>query len=352
MLILGVDAHKRTHTIVAVDDNGRQVAQRTITSTSDDHLEVVAWAEKLGDERLWAVEDCRHLSRRFERDLLGAGERIVRVPTKMMAAARKSGRNYGKSDPIDAVAVARAALQEPDLPVAHLDGPAREVRLLLDHREDLVAERTRIINRLRWHLHELDPTWDPPVRSFDRKKTIVRVRQDLVGRTETVARLAARLLERCEALTAEIKSLEDEIGQLVLDLAPSLLLIKGCGPLTAAKIVGETADVRRFRSKDAYARYGGTAPLPVWSSNHPRHRLSRVGNRQLNCALHRIALTQAHWHPEARAYLQRRKDAGDTPKEAMRVLKRRLSDIVYRALLADAEPPAATAIPEIFDQAA
>lgn len=351
MLIFGIDAHKRTHTIVAVDERGRQVAQRTIKTTTDDHLELVAWAEGLDSDRLWAIEDCRHLSRRLERDLLGAGERIVRVPTKMMAAARKSGRDYGKSDPIDALATARAALQEPNLPVAHLDGPSREVRLLVDHREDLVAERTRIINRLRWHLHELDPTWDPPVRSFDRKKTITRVREGLTGRTGTVARLAARLVDRCEDLTAEIKSLENEIGQLIVDIAPALLVVMGCGPLTAAKIVGETADVRRFRSKDAYARYGGTAPLPVWSSNHPRHRLSRVGNRQLNCALHRIALTQAHWNPDARAYLQRRKDAGDTSKEAMRALKRRLSDVVYRALLADARDPSVVTEPSLTEAA-
>ena len=144
MLIFGIDAHKRTHTIVAVDERGRQVAQRTIKTTTDDHLELVTWADGLDRDRLWAIEDCRHLSRRLERDLLGAGERIVRVPTKMMAAARKNGRDYGKSDPIDALATARAALAEPNLPVAHLDGPSREVRLLVDHREDLVAERTRI----------------------------------------------------------------------------------------------------------------------------------------------------------------------------------------------------------------
>jgi transposase len=119
---------------------------------------------------------------------------------------------------------------------------------------------------------------------------------------------------------------------------PSLLEIPGCGSLTAAKILGETADVRRFKSKDAFARFNGTAPLPVWTSNHPRHRLSRVGNRQLNCAVHRIALTQAHWHADARSYLERRKAAGDTTKEAIRVLKRRLSDVVYRALLADSDP--------------
>jgi transposase len=336
MLILGVDAHKRTHTIVAVDERGRQIAQRTITATTADHLALLAWAEQFGDERLWAVEDCRHLSRRLERDLLGAGEQIARVPTKMMAATRRTSRQYGKSDPIDALAVARAALQEPDLPLARLDGPARDVRLLVDHREDLVAERTRIINRLRWHLHELDPTFDPPARSFDRAKTLTQVAGKLEHETGTVARLARLLLDRCATLTEEIKTLETEIGSLVDQIAPALLEICGCATLTAAKIIGEAADARRFRNKDAFARYTGTAPLPVWSSNHPRHRLSRVGNRQLNCALHRIALTQAHWHPDARAYLERRRNAGDSSKEAMRALKRRLSDVVYRALLTDA----------------
>jgi transposase len=219
MLVLGIDAHKRSHTIVAVDDRARKLAERTINATTDDHLALIAWAQALGDDRLWAVEDCRHLSRRLERDLLGAGERVVRVPTKMMAGTRKKSRDYGKSDPIDALAVARAALQEPDLPAAQLDGPARDVRLLVDHREDLVAERTRIISRLRWHLHELNPTWDPPVCSFDRAKTVTEMTANLAGLEGTVARLARRLLERCSALTAEIKALDAEM----LNSSPSSL---------------------------------------------------------------------------------------------------------------------------------
>ena len=340
MVVLGIDAHKHTHTVVAVDERGRQTGQRTVKATTEDHLGLVSWADQFGDERVWAVEDCRHLSRRLERDLLAAGERIVRVPTKMMAAARKTSRTYGKSDPIDAVAVARAALQEPDLPTAQLDGPARDLRLLVDHREDLVAERTRIVNRLRWHLHELDPTWEPPARSFDRAKTITDAGAHLAAHDGTVARLARRLLEHCSALNDEIRALDTKIDATVSVMAPALLAI--CGALTAAKIIGETADVRRFRSRNAYARCTGTAPLPVWSSNHPRHRLSRVGNRQLNCALHRMALTQAHWDPDGRAYLQRRKDAGDTTREAIRALKRRLSDVVYRALHNDALAGTAT----------
>jgi transposase len=167
MVTIGIDAHKYTHTVVAVDGQGRQLATKTIGTTTADHLALLTWATRYGEELLWAVEDCRQLSRRLERDLLAAGQRIVRVPPKLMTNMRDAARSFGKSDPIDALAVARAALREPDLPVAHLDGPERDVRLLVDHREDLVAERTRIISRLRWHLHELDPSWQPTARSLD-----------------------------------------------------------------------------------------------------------------------------------------------------------------------------------------
>jgi transposase len=338
MVVLGIDAHKRTHTVVAVDEAGRQLGMRVTKSTSTAaHLDLVRWAGQFGAGRVWAVEDCRHLSRRLEADLLAAGEVIVRVPPKMMAHCRDSARTYGKSDPIDALAVARAAVREPGLPAARLDGPERQLRLLTDHREDLVGERTRVINRLRWHLHELDPGWDPAPRSLIRKKTMAAVAARLVGMEGLVARLAADLAARIEALTADINALEKEIGALARQLAPSLLALPGAAELTAAKIVGETAGVHRFKSKDAYARHNGTAPLPVWSGNQARHRLSRIGNRQLNCAVHRIAVTQMRCHPPAQAYLKQRMAAGDTKAEALRALKRRLSDTVYRALLADGE---------------
>jgi transposase len=171
MVTIGIDAHKRSHTMVAVDEQGRQLAARTAGTTSTDHLELVAWAARFG-ERRWAVEDCRHLSRRLERDLLAAGERIVRVPPKLMANARTAARSFGKSDPIDALAVARAALREPDLPVAKLDGPEREARLLVDHRQDVVGERTRMISRLRWHLHELDPGNEPALRTLNHRRNL------------------------------------------------------------------------------------------------------------------------------------------------------------------------------------
>ncbi|WP_413810696.1 IS110 family transposase [Streptomyces sp. OE57] len=345
MVIFGVDTHKRNHTAVAVDEHGRELGSHTTGTTSTDHLRLLAWARRFGADRTWAVEDCRRLSRRLEADLLAAGERIVRVPPKLMAHCRTAARTYGKSDPIDALAAARAALREPDLPTAHLDDASRDVRLLMDHRDDLVAERTRVINRLRWHLHELDPALDPPARSLTQPKQVLTVAAFLDGRNGVVARLARQLLARCRELTTIVRELEAEITALINRLAPALLEIPGCGVLTAAKILGETAGITRFKSKSAYARHNGTAPLPVWSGNRERHRLSRMGNRQLNVALHRIAITQAHYLPEARDYLQRRRQAGDTSTESIRVLKRRLSDVVYRALRRDAHPAEEPRIP-------
>jgi transposase len=335
MLILGVDAHKRSHTIVAVDAGGQQLAATTIKTTSAAHLGGLRWAERLGDERLWAIEDCRHLSRRLERDLLVAGERVVRVPPKLMANVRTSARTYGKSDPIDALAVARAVLREPDLPAACLDGPDREIRLLVDHREDLVGERTRAISRLRWHLHELDPEIDPAPRSLDRASNYTKLEQRLGAHDGLVARIARSEIERCRQLTIEINALEAEITQLVTARAPALLAIVGVAALSAGKLIGETAGVDRFKSAAAFARHNGTAPLPVWSSNRTRHRLSRSGNRHLNAAIHRVAMTQIHWYPPARELYHRRTANGDGGLEALRIVKRRLSDVIYRALLAD-----------------
>ena len=165
MVTLGTDAHKRSHTVVAVDEVGAEIATLTVKATPQGHLRLVKWAAQW-PKRRWAIEDCRALSRRLEADLLAAGERVVRVPPKLMAGARRSARTRGKSDPIDAWAVARAALREPGLPTARLDGPDREIRLLVDYRESLVKDRAAAQNRMRWRLHELEPGYDPPPGRF------------------------------------------------------------------------------------------------------------------------------------------------------------------------------------------
>lgn len=335
MVTIGADLHKRSHTVVAVDEHGRKLAERTVRATPDGHLALLAWAREHFDDRTWALEDCRHLSRRLERDLVTAGEAVIRVPPKLMAGTRRSGREPGKSDPIDALAVARAALREPDLPLARLDGPEREVRLLVDHRDDLVAERTRAQNRLRWLLHELSPGDEPAPRSLDRTVVLDGLRARLVDIPGPVARIARDLVARIRELTGTIDRLEREITALVAELAPTLLALPGCGPLTAAKLIGETAGVRRFRSAAAFARHNGSAPIPVWSAESGRHRLSRTGNRQLNLALHRIAVTQIRLSGPGRTYLEKRMATGDSKTEAIRALRRRISDEVYRRMRHD-----------------
>jgi len=342
MVTIGADLHKRTHTVVAVDEHGRKLAERTVTATPAGHLTLLRWARERFAERRWALEDCRHLSRSLERDLLAAGETVLRVPPKLMAGSRRSGREPGKSDPIDALATARACLREPDLPSARLDGPERDIRLLVDHREDLVAERTRIEQRLRWHLHELMPGDEPPARGLDRRHVLDRLEVRLATLEGTVVRIAVELVARVRELTLGIDRLEREISGLTAAQAPSLLALEGCGPLTAAKLLGETAGVGRFRSAAAFARHDGSAPIPVWSGNETRHRLSRGGNRQLNLALHRIAVTQLQRPGRGRDYLEKRLLAGDTKTEAIRALRRRISDEVFRRMRHD-ETPRATA---------
>jgi transposase len=284
------------------------------------------------------MEDCRQVSRRLENDLLRAGEAVIRVPPKLTGQVRRVARTSGKSDPIDALAVARAALREPDLPQARLDGPNREVRLLIDHRDDLVAERTRIENRLRWHLHELEPEVEVPARRLSRYTTLAQVEARLKTQPGLVASIAVDLVQLIRELTVRINRIAVEVHDRVAMLAPTLLQLAGCGPLCAAKIVGETAGVRRFRSRAAFAMHNGTAPVPVWSGSQQRHRLNRGGNRQLNVALHRIALTQLKVPGPARDYVNKRIAQGNTKTEAVRALRRRLSDEVYRRLLRDEQP--------------
>jgi transposase len=334
MVVGGADVHKRTHTFVAVDEVGRQLGQLTVRADGKGHAKVLRWARQLfPGERRWGIEDCRHLSARLERDLLSGGEQVVRVPPKLLAQARASARTRGKSDPIDALAVARAVLREPDLPVATHDPVSRELKLLVDRREDLVAERTRMINRFRWHLDELDPHLDPSTASLSRAKTRATLAEQLVRFDGLVAELARDILADIDRITGVINALETRISHRVEEQAEGLIGLPGCAALTAAKIVGETAGVARFRSEACFARHAGVAPIPVWSGNTAgRVRMSRAGNRQLNAALHRIAVTQIRLDGDGRRYYRKRLLAGDSTTEALRCLKRRLARVVFKTL--------------------
>lgn len=335
MVVVGADVHKRSHTFVAVDVRGRQLAQVTVRADARGHDKAIRWAHQefgAGDLR-WAVEDCRHLSARLEMDLLEAGQQVVRVPPKMMAEQRRTARTRGKSDPIDALAVARAAQREPDLPVATHDEESRELKLLVDHRDDLVKHRTATVNRFRWHLHRIDPTIDPGPKTLNRavkRAELVEFLADLPG---IDARLSRELIEDIDTLTVRINALEREIAGLVTQRMPALLELPGCGALGAAKILGEVAGISRFGDEAKFAMHAGVAPIPVWSgSTRGRVRLNRAGNRQLNAALHRIALTQIQRDGAGRAYYDKRLAAGDSTTEALRCLKRRLARVVFNTL--------------------
>jgi transposase len=343
MVVVGADVHKRTHTFVAVDEVGRELGHKTFPATTPGHQDAVRWArEQFGSELRWAIEDCRHLSARLERDLLTSGESVVRVPPKMMAEQRRVARTRGKSDPIDALAVARAAQREPDLPVASHDETSRELKLLVDRRDDLVKHRTATINRLLWHVHELDPGLAPPKASLDRAVRQQALTDALAGLSGIVAELAREELADVIELTARINQLQRRIAGLVEHAAPTLLAMPGVGVLTAAKLVGETAGVTRFKSEAAFARHAGIAPIPVWSGNTAgRVRLTRSGNRQLNAAIHRIAVTQIRLDGLGKTYYEKKKAEGMSTPEALRCLKRRLARIVFNHLTTDQAAAAA-----------
>jgi transposase len=337
MVVVGADVHKQTHTFVAVDEVGRKLCEKTVKAVTAGHAEAVMWArERFGGQVVWAIEDCRHLSARLERDLLTAGQQVVRVPPKLMAMSRKSARTRGKSDPIDALAVARGFLREPDLPIASHDEVSRELKLLVDRREVLVAQRTATINRLLWRIHELDPERAPKPRSLDLAKHRRLLGEWLDTVDGLVAELARDELADITRLTEVINTLAKRIGARVRQVAPMLLAMPGCAELTAAKLVGEAAGVTRFKSEAAFARHAGVAPVPVWSGNTAgRVRMTRSGNRQLNAALHRIAVTQIRLDGLGQTYYRHRLAAGDSSPEALRCLKRRLSRVVFGHLHTD-----------------
>jgi transposase len=347
MVMVGVDVHKYNHCAQAVDEVGRPMSVCNVKATDAGNRDLVAWARReFGEAEVsFAVEDCRQMSTRLERALLAAGFHVVRVPPKLMAGARASARTRGKSDPIDALAIARAALREPDLPVAFHDTASREVKLLVDHRQNLVETRVQAQNRLRWHLHELDPELDPPARGLDSVRLLDKLTAWLAARpTSVVVRIAAELVTDIKALTLRIRELERELDGRMQHQAPQLLELQGCGVLTAAKLLAETANVNRFRSEACFAMHAGVAPIPASSGRSDRHRLARGGNRQLNAALHRIALTQMRLEGPGHEYYQRRRARGDSHNDAMRALKWRLASVVFGLLKQD--PAAISALPQ------
>src|SRR3954452_747685 len=339
MIVLGADTHKRSHTIAAVcASTGELLGEQTVQSGAKGSAALLRWARELGPERVWAIEDCRHVSGSLKRFLIERGERVLRVHSTLMSASRRQARGRGKSDSIDALAVARAALREglDTLPAAHLDGPELDLRLLVDHRERLVRARVALNNTLQWHLHDLWPELRLPGSSLFHGNWGPRIARRLARTEQTMrVRIARDELRRIRELSQTIKALEREIAQLVAAIAPQLLSEPGFGPLTAAKLVGGIAGAQRFATPAKPARAAGVAPIPASSGNTRRQRLDHGGNRQINAALHRVMAPRARCHQPTRDYIARRRAEGKSSRDATRGLKRYLTRHVWRLL----QPP-------------
>jgi len=338
MIVIGVDTHKRSHTLVALDAaTGMARGQLTIPGSDAGTLDALRFAGELDADRVWAVEDCRHVSGRLERALMATGDRVIRVSPGLTETSRRASREPGKSDPIDATAIARAALREgiETLPVAFLDEQALEIRVLNDYRDQLINERVRLASRLRWHLVQIAPELEAQLRPASLIGPQVRAKlARRLGRLphSPQVRVARAILKRISETGREQHELLADLTALIEAHCPQLLAQHGCGTVTAAIIIGHTAGAKRFPTDACFARHAGTAPIPASSGNTKRHRLHHGGDRQLNRALHIIALSRARTDPTTRAYLDRKHTEGKTKKEAIRCLKRHLARHVWRLL--------------------
>jgi transposase len=342
MVMIGIDPHKRTHTAVAVDAHEVVVAERLVRARVGQVAELVAWADALGDrERIWAIESAGGLGYLLSQQLLAAGEHVVDIPATLASRVRvlSSGRS-DKNDPNDARSVAIAALRAPALVPVRAEDHRSVLRLLSRRHTQLSWTRNKAACRLHALICDLTPG------GIGKELVVTQALWVLDGIEPAGApaierhRLALELVEDIERLDRQRKTSKARIRAAVTASGTTLTDIFGVGDVVAATLIGHTGDPFRFANQDRYAAYNGTAPIE-WSSGNPKrptHRLSRRGNRAINHALHITAVTQIRYaHSPGRAFYDRKLAEGHTPKEAIRALKRRVSNIVYQHLIADAQ---------------
>jgi transposase len=340
-VLIGVDPHKATNAVAVLDEHG-ELLERTEFSADRRGLRALErWARRFS-ERWWAVEGANGLGRTLTHKLASAGEVVVDVPPKLSARVRVlSVGNGRKNDGLDATFTALAAWRNGRLAQVRPDDRIDVLRLLSDRREDLVSERTRVLNRLHGLLRDLIPGGVPGRLSVDRASRIlrsVRPRHDSRSAGESIRRqLASELLRDVRALNRRIADLDARIREEVEASGTTLTDIFGIGPILAAKIIALVGDIRRFPTKGHFASYAGVAPVEVSSGEVVRHRLSLAGNRRLNHALHMIATNQVRYEGKGGVYYRKKIAEGKTHREAMRCLKRRVSDAVFKKLMADLE---------------
>jgi transposase len=338
-VLIGVDPHKASIAVAVVDEVvGELVECASFPQNRAGLRALERWAKRF-PERRWAVENAGGLGRHLAQRLSAVGESVVDVPPKLSARVRVlSTGNARKNDGLDALATALAAWRNQRLATVDPEAGSELLRLLSERREDLVAERTRALNRLHGLLRDLAAGGVPgTLSSTHRAARILRgIRpqgaSDLLRR-----RLASEVLRDIRALERKIADLNERIEAEVEALGSSLTEIFGIGPILAAKIIGTVGNARRFPTKAHFASYSGTAPVEASSGEVVRHRLSLAGNRRLNNAVHMVAICQAKSDVRGRAYYRKKMAEGKSRKEALRCLKRRISDVVFKSLMADLE---------------
>jgi transposase len=337
-VLIGVDPHKASIVLAVVDEAVGELVERASFPHNRTGLRALErWAKRF-PERRWAVENAGGLGRHLSQRLAAAGESVVDVPPKLSARVRVlSTGNARKIDGLDALATALAAWRNERLPTVDPEAASEVLRLLSERREDLVAERTRAFNRLHGLLRDLVPGGVTGTLSTSRVARILRgIRPQ--GTSARVRRwLASEILRDVRALERKIADLDGRIEAEVEASDTSLIEIFGIGPILAAKIIGTVGSVARFPTKAHFASYSGTAPVEASSGEIVRHRLSLAGNRHLNTALHMVAVCQARSDVRGGDYYRKKIAEGKSRKEALRCLKRRVSDAVFNSLMADLE---------------
>jgi transposase len=341
-VMIGVDPHKTSHTAAVLDEHGRLLDQQRIPATLDGYQQLRQWAGRW-PQRCWAVEGAHGIGRALAQRLVGDGERVVDVPAKLAARVRVLSVGHGrKSDPGDAVSVAITARSGPQLRQVGVEDQATVLHLLTKRRQDLVAARTQTINRLHRLLMDLVPGGARRNLTANRAAALLAAVTPAGQPAVTRWQLAADLIADVRQLEQRIAAVEARIKAAVAQSNTSLVQLFGVGPVLAATFLGEVGDIGRFPTKHHFAAHTGTAPLEASSGQVIRHRLSRAGDRKLNHALYMMAMVQVRRPSAGQAYYQRKLAEGKSAKEALRCLKRRLSDAVYRCLVTDQadQPPA------------
>jgi transposase len=336
-VIIGIDPHKATHTAVAIDGDELPIARLDVTADRCQTQRLLAWAAPF-DGRLWAIESAAGLGKLLAQQLLAAGEQVVDVPPTLAARVRLLGSSKAaKNDSNDALSTAIAGLRHCGLRAVHVEGHTAVVRLLIDRYDDLIASRTQAACRLHVALRELVAGGAPRRLSSDRAAKLLRVvRPDGPVGAER-KRLAHDVLVDIRRLDRDITAIKGRITDAVDRSGTTLGELHGVGPIVAALILGHVGDPSRFATRQRFASYNGTAPIEASSGPKVRHRLNPRGNRKLNHAMHLIAVTQIAHDTPGRVYYDRKLAEGKTKKEALRALKRRVSDAVWRQLQVDLE---------------